>query len=214
MASSSSSMPKPRSGWTYDVFLSFRGEDTRNTFVDHLYAALVQRGIHTFKDNLMLGAGKPISQELVKAIQKSMFAVVVLSKNYANSSWCLEELVKIMECQDQTGHKVLPVFYHVDPSDVREQNGSFATAFQEHENKFKGDMYLLRETANLSNVRGQKRDFATAFEQHEEMDKVKKWREALTAAASLTGYHVSGINGLVFFNLLTIWQGSSRVWEA
>ncbi|KAI9215660.1 hypothetical protein POPTR_T002968v4 [Populus trichocarpa] len=32
----------------YDVFLSFRGEDTRKTFTDHLYTALVQAGIHTF----------------------------------------------------------------------------------------------------------------------------------------------------------------------
>nr|XP_043633003.1 disease resistance protein Roq1-like [Erigeron canadensis] len=166
MATSSSSVvPRRRKGgWTYDAFLSFRGEDTRNNFVDHLFAALVQKGIHAFKDDKMLGGGQPISQELVKAIEESRFAVVVFSKNYANSSWCLDELSKIMECQDQMGgqKKVLPVFYHVDPSDVRKQKGDYAPAFETHEDMFKGG----------------------------EMDKVNKWREALTAAANLSGQHI------------------------
>jgi disease resistance protein RPS2 len=158
MASSSSFVAPRRSGWTYDVFLSFRGQDTRNTFVDHLYAALVQKGIHTFKDNVILGGGEQISSELMNAIQESRFAVVVLSKNYANSSWCLEELAKIMECHHQMGQKVLPVFYHVDPSDVRGQKKDFETAFKQHEEgKFKG-----------------------------ELDKLNKWREALTAASNLS----------------------------
>ncbi|GKC28323.1 TMV resistance protein N-like protein, partial [Tanacetum coccineum] len=162
----SSSVPTTRSGWTYDVFLSFRGEDTRNSFIDHLYAALVQKGIHTFKDDEMLHAGKTISQELMKAIEESKSTVVVFSENFANSSWCLDELVKIMECWDQMRQKVIPVFYHVDPSDVRKQKGNFKNAFQELEEKFKGDM-----------------------------DKVSKWREALTIAANSSGYHISAESG-------------------
>ncbi|CAI8592984.1 unnamed protein product [Vicia faba] len=31
--------------YTYDVFISFRGADTRNTFVDHLYAHLTRKGL-------------------------------------------------------------------------------------------------------------------------------------------------------------------------
>nr|XP_043634499.1 disease resistance protein Roq1-like isoform X2 [Erigeron canadensis] len=145
MASSSSSSVVPtrrKGGWTYDVFLSFRGEDTRNNFVDHLFAALVQKGIHTFKDDKMLGGGQPISQELLKAIRESRWAVVVFSKNYANSSWCLDELSYIMECHNQMGQKVLPVFYHVDPSDVRKQKGDFASAGKWSD--------ALRAAANLS----------------------------------------------------------------
>ena len=35
--------------WDYEVFLSFKGEDTRYNFTDHLYAALYQKGIRTFR---------------------------------------------------------------------------------------------------------------------------------------------------------------------
>lgn len=142
MASSSSSSV-PAHGWKYDVFLSFTGEVTRNNVVDHLYTALIRRGIRVFKDDEMLGGRKPISQQLVKAIQESRFAMVVFSKNYANSWWCLDELTKIMECQDQTGQTVLPIFYHVDSSDVRGQKDDFATTFEQHKERFKEEMYKV-----------------------------------------------------------------------
>ncbi|MCD9560236.1 hypothetical protein HAX54_018740 [Datura stramonium] len=88
-ASSSSSSLLP---CTYDVFLSFRGEDVRKNFVDHLYTALQQRGIHTFKDDEKLERGKSISSSLFKAIEESMIAIIIFSQNYAASSWCLDEL--------------------------------------------------------------------------------------------------------------------------
>ena len=114
--------------WKYHVFLSFRGEDTRKSFTDHLYAALKQKGIFTFKDDEKLERGKLISLELLKAIEESMFAIVILSKNYASSTWCLDELVKIMECKEKMGLIVLPIFYDVDPFDVREQKKNLCTS--------------------------------------------------------------------------------------
>ena len=56
--------------WKYDVFISFRGEDTRNNFMDHLYNALIVKGINTFRDDEKLERGKPISLELLKAIEE------------------------------------------------------------------------------------------------------------------------------------------------
>ncbi|GJZ48270.1 disease resistance TIR-NBS-LRR class family protein [Tanacetum coccineum] len=61
----------PAKGWIYGVFLSFRREDTRTNFVDHLYEALDRAGIYTFKDDVKLLQGKPISWELVKVIEQS-----------------------------------------------------------------------------------------------------------------------------------------------
>ncbi|XP_021824104.1 TMV resistance protein N-like isoform X2 [Prunus avium] len=144
--------------WNYDVFLSFRGADTRNSFVSHLYHELQHRGIKTFKDDPKLERGTTISSELFKAIQESRLAIVVLSPNYASSSWCLDELTKILQCMKSNG-SVLPVFYNVDPSDVRKQSGSFAGAFAEHEKRFR-----------------------------EDIEKVKRWRAALTEVANLSGF--------------------------
>ncbi|XP_052195826.1 TMV resistance protein N-like isoform X2 [Diospyros lotus] len=145
----------------YDVFLSFRGEDTRNGFVDHLYSALHQKVIFTFKDDLKLERGESISPALLKAIEESKFAVVVFSKNYASSKWCLEELVKILECQKTRGLTILPVFYKVDPSDLRKQRGSVGEAFAKHE----GDS-----------------------SDEKEKQKVQRWRNVLIEAANISGW--------------------------
>ncbi|KAJ9556346.1 hypothetical protein OSB04_010960 [Centaurea solstitialis] len=134
MASSSTSSI-PKTSFKYDVFLSFRGEDTRTNFVDHLYHALQRQNIETYKDDKNLEKGKKISKELIEAIEESRFHVIIFSKNYASSSWCLDELVKIIECQEtQTGHTVYPIFYHVEPTQVRKQSGEFGKAFSKHEN--------------------------------------------------------------------------------
>ncbi|KAM1881009.1 hypothetical protein ACFX13_002670 [Malus domestica] len=87
-ASGSGSSSPPQ--WKYNVFLSFRGDDTRKNFTGHLYDKLLWRSIRTFKDNPELERGASISPELFRAIEESRFAVVVLSPNYASSSWCLE----------------------------------------------------------------------------------------------------------------------------
>ena len=121
-------------GWSWEVFLSFRGEDTRFTFTDHLYSALVQNGFRTFRDDEGLDRGEEIRPSLLKAIEESRMSIVVFSRTYAHSKWCLDELTKIMECKAQKGQKVVPVFYHVDPSDVRKQTGSFGDAFAGYEN--------------------------------------------------------------------------------
>ncbi|XP_075080773.1 TMV resistance protein N-like [Nicotiana tabacum] len=165
MASSSASMSTsqfPR--WNYKVFLSFRGEDTRKTFTGHLFKGLKNSGIFTFQDDKRLEHGASISDELLKAIEQSQVALVVFSKNYATSRWCLDELVKIMECKDQCGQTVIPVFYDVDPSHVRKQRESFAEAFDKHETSYKDD--------------------------DEGMQNLQRWRNALTAAADLKGYDI------------------------
>ena len=146
---------------TYEVFLSFRGEDTRNGFTSHLYTALDQKGIRTFIDDEKLERGKSISPTLVKAIKESRFAIVILSKNYASSMWCLEELEEIIGCITKTGMIVLPIFYNVDPSDVRKQIGTFKQAFDEHEQCFE-----------------------------ENIEKVQKWRAVLKEVANISGWHL------------------------
>nr|XP_023911110.1 disease resistance-like protein DSC2 isoform X3 [Quercus suber] len=144
--------------WDYDVFLSFRGEDTRNGFTGHLYHDLCDKGIKTFIDN-DLQRGEEISEELLKAISSSRISIIIFSQNYAFSAWCLDELVEILNCK-QNGLVVLPIFYKVDPSEVRKQEGNFKVALIEQEIKFKNNI-----------------------------EKVQRWRVALNEAASLSGWH-------------------------
>ncbi|KAI9399144.1 hypothetical protein POPTR_002G056100v4 [Populus trichocarpa] len=155
MASSNSNSTSSK--WEYDVFLSFRGADTRSGFTDHLYSALSREGIHTFRDANEIHIGEEIGPECLQGIEKSRFSIVILSKGYASSPWCLDELVHILRCRKE-GHGVWPVFYDIDPSDVEEQKGSFEEAFAEHEKSFKDDM-----------------------------DKVEKWRDALREVSYLKG---------------------------
>ena len=83
-----------------------------------------------------------------------MISVVVFSENYANSSWCLEELVHILKCRRQYGQQVVPIFYKVDPSHVRKQQGSYAIAFKQLQKRYKEKVNswiaALTEASNLA----------------------------------------------------------------
>ncbi|RVW68286.1 TMV resistance protein N [Vitis vinifera] len=152
--SSTRSTLSRRFPWRWDVFLSFRGEDTRFNFTDHLYNELMRRGIRTFRDDEGLERGGEIQPSLLKAIEDSMNSVVVFSQNYAHSKWCLDELDKIMRSRKEKRQMVLPVFYHVDPSDVRKQKGSFEEAFARYgevtEERVLRWRKALTEAANLA----------------------------------------------------------------
>ncbi|KAM7470199.1 hypothetical protein LguiA_008382 [Lonicera macranthoides] len=154
---------------TYDVFLSFRGEDTRNNFTDHLYTALVQAGYRTFRDDYEIERGQSLKPELDKAIKSSRISIIVFSKDYASSPWCLDELVVILECKRRalSGHLVLPVFYDVCPSEIRKQKGRTREAF---------DGYVEQYEAEIDH--GKKTKL---------MEKVKGWKEALVEVTDLAG---------------------------
>ncbi|XP_020409506.1 TMV resistance protein N isoform X2 [Prunus persica] len=109
----------------YDVFLSFRGEDTRDTFTSHLHKDLLRKNIDTYIDR-RLERGDEIAPALLKAIERSKIALVIFSKDYASSTWCLKELVHILGCKKSHGQIVIPIFYRIDPSHVRKQRGTCA----------------------------------------------------------------------------------------
>ncbi|MFS7917422.1 putative TIR domain, P-loop containing nucleoside triphosphate hydrolase [Helianthus anomalus] len=129
--SSSSSTSAPTTHYEYDVFLSFRGEDTRHSFTDHLYKALHQAGIRTFRDDDEIREGRQLKPEIERSITTSRASIIVISNNFANSRWCLDELSLILQQKRNAGHFVFPVFYGVHPSDVRNQRGSFTIEAKE-----------------------------------------------------------------------------------
>ena len=156
--SSSASCSPSSSQEKHDVFISFRGEDTRDGFTSFLYEALRNKAIQAYMDDHQLQRGDEISPTLMKAIEESTISVIIFSENYGSSTWCLNELVKILECQKKNEQIVIPVFYRIDPSIVRKQKEGYAKAFAKLEERFK-----------------------------DEMEKVNQWRKALKHAADLSG---------------------------
>nr|QSS76860.1 flax rust resistance protein [Linum usitatissimum] len=144
----------------YDVFLSFRGPDTRKQFTDFLYHFLCYYKIHTFRDDDELRKGKEIGPNLLRAIDQSKIYVPIISSGYADSKWCLMELAEIVRRQEENPRRIiLPIFYMVDPSDVRHQTGCYKKAFQKHANKFNGET-------------------------------IQNWKDALKKVGDLKGWHI------------------------
>lgn len=129
MAAGSSSHP---SQMAFDVFLSFNRDDEDDgyrRFIKCLYETLSEWGIKMFMDDdkkmfmddikMLKDDGKKmfmddevnLSDDIVKAIEGSITSIVVLTKGYASSKWCLRELVKIIDQKNKTKHQVLPLFY-------------------------------------------------------------------------------------------------------
>jgi len=127
------------------VFVSFRGADTRNGFTNHLFVALQRKGVVAFRDDQTIEKGEFLESELLDAIEGSQVFIVVFSKDYASSTWCMKELTKIVDWVEETGRSLLPIFYDVTPSEVRKQTGDFAKAFPEHKERFKDDLEMVKE---------------------------------------------------------------------
>ncbi|KAI4364291.1 hypothetical protein MLD38_020402 [Melastoma candidum] len=162
MDPSSSSPSLSRS--KYDVFLSFRGQDTRHTIISHLYHALCQKGISTFHDRSELKSGDR-RDKLFEAIEGSRVAIIMFSENYARSKWCLNELAKIMEQQKLDKIKALPIFYRVSPGEVR---------LHEKDTGEKGCYQIAMEVME------------TRY--HDDPEMVERWRKALWLGGDLIGY--------------------------
>ncbi|CAN1834685.1 Disease resistance protein L6, partial [Linum perenne] len=151
----------------YEVFLSFRGPDTRDLITNILYRFLVHSKIHTFKDDDELRKGEDIWPNLERAIDQSKIYVPIISKSYAHSKWCLKELAEIVRRQKEDKRRIiLPIFYMVDPRDIRHQTGPYQDAFQ---------------------------PYARSFDENT----IQSWKDALSIVGSLKGWHVKSNNEVV-----------------
>lgn len=109
------------------VFISFRGKDARERFLPLLKDRLKRSKVNVFTDED--AAGVPL-EHLLEEIRNSRIAVVLLSKNYAESHWCLNELVEIKKCiETKKLDFVIPVFSKVKTSHVKKQTGSLGKSF-------------------------------------------------------------------------------------
>ncbi|GLJ30112.1 hypothetical protein SUGI_0595540 [Cryptomeria japonica] len=159
MASSSSAIACPK---LYDAFISHRGPDVKETLAKHLYHLLRERGCQPFLDRPEIQVGDSIPFALSNAICSSIVQIAIFSPGYAESSWCLDELVLMLEQQPDA--LFIPVFYNVQPWELRHienEKSQYAEAFSNYERRGRYP------------------------------DKLDEWRRALKSAADISGFELS-----------------------
>jgi hypothetical protein len=155
----------------YDVFINHRGSDVKNTLASHIYYRLKEQGLRVFLDKHELQKGVKVKPQIEEAIQTAPLHIAVLSPRYAESSWCLNELVLMLESRK----RILPVFYGVKPSDLRRTRGGdgvYARSLDVLEKKRTWDSQPLYDS-----------------------NTIKKWRDALSEVADISGFELKACNG-------------------
>ncbi|XP_027906894.1 putative disease resistance protein At4g11170 isoform X2 [Vigna unguiculata] len=150
-ASSTSKLPQ-----MYDMLINFNGEDIHRKFVSHLDSVLSAAGLTTLLHHQNAVNDMDIQQPILNLCR---VAIVVFTKTYSQSAWCLHQLQQIIEWHKTYYRHVLPVYYEIQPSDVRLQRGDFgktlkATAqqsfsAQQLEHGMSGWNHALSKTADF-----------------------------------------------------------------
>lgn len=156
----------------YDVFISHRGPDVKNTFAAHLYRRLLDHGLQVFLDKPELLEGRPIPPQIHAAIEVASVHIAIFSPGYADSKWCLAELVLMLESKAT----ILPVFYKVEPYELRwtAKDGAYAEALRRHEHKKTFDSQTGEEKPRYDS------------------NTIRSWRMALSHAAEISGFTLEG----------------------
>ncbi|XP_010553686.1 PREDICTED: protein PHLOEM PROTEIN 2-LIKE A8-like [Tarenaya hassleriana] len=115
------------------VFISFRGKELRLRFSSHLFDAFRRRGIDFFIDEHEL-RGKDL-KHLFTRIKESRIAIVIFSRRFARSRWCLNELAKINERVEMGKLEAIPIFYNVETCDLKQLTGRFGDNFRKRAKK-------------------------------------------------------------------------------
>lgn len=121
-------------------------------------STLTDAGINVFTDN---DKGNGIElQKFCKRIEESKIALVIFSERYIESHFCLDELVTMDKLAKEDKLLVIPVFYIVKPSDVKNLKGEFGRRFKEMRVRYQ-----------------------------DEHEKVMKWQTSVKSIAKTTGIH-------------------------
>eukprot|EP00253_Pinus_taeda_P002203 PITA_02203 len=167
VSTSTSVNPNSTSNSPFDVFINHRGPDVKNTFASHLYHRLNSFGLKVFLDREELQQGEYFNSQIEGAIRTASVHVAIFSATYAESTWCLNELLTMLESQGT----IIPVFYHVEPSELRwtkGKDGRYARALQNLEKKRTHDQKEPRH------------DSAT----------IEQWRNALSTVSEISGFEL------------------------
>ena len=143
----------------------------KKTFAKSLYNNLRSIGLRAFLDEDELQRGFDFPSQIKDALGTASAHVAILSERYAESSWCLDELVMMLDSKAP----VVPVFYGVSPSEARwtqGTNGKYAQALQR----------LAKKTTDEGKCRY-------------ELNTIENWRSALSSVADISGFELEACNG-------------------
>lgn len=121
---------------TYDVFINHRGSDTKESFAYPLQEKLREKGIEPFVDKYAIHHGENVFITIEEAIRRAHVHIAIFSKNYAQSTYCLNELHRMI----LSGKPIITVFYDVEPEHVRRPRrpcGPYEEAFKKHDKREK-----------------------------------------------------------------------------
>lgn len=160
----------------FHVYINHRGTDARNTLGSHIYRRLRAHGLRVLLDPAELQDGDDLIAQIVGAIRTASLHIAILSPHYAESSWCLDELVLMLE----SGSIIIPVYYHVQPGELRwtsRGKGVYAKALHRLEMKTSFDPQTQEEKPRY--------DSGT----------IEGWRNALSNVADISGFDLHACNG-------------------
>nr|ABR17826.1 unknown [Picea sitchensis] len=151
--------------YSYDVFINHRGPDVKKTFASHLYRDLSKYGLKVFLDDPEMQPGDSLIRQIEGAVGTASVHVAVFSSRYAESRWCLVELLLMLK----SGKTIIPVFYDVKPADLR-AGGKYA-----------------EELAKKGTCGGKRKRY--------DSDTIEEWRNALSHVAGISGFELEKCNG-------------------
>jgi len=157
----------------YDVFINHRGLDVKKTFASHLYRRLRLYGLRVFLDQPELQWRDYLTHQIEGAIRSASFHVAIFSSGYAESTWCLNELVQMFE----SNSPIIPLFYHVKPAELRWAQGGYGRALKELEKKKASDPQTREEKLRYDS------------------SMIENWRDALFKVAGISCFELEACNG-------------------
>lgn len=156
----------------YDVFLNHRGKDVKNTLASNLYYRLRDQGLRVFFDKEEMQKGNRINFVIENAIKGTHVHIAIFSTGYAQSEWCMDELLLMIE----SGSIIVPVFYDVKPTDMW-SNGVYAEAL-----RILKDEKVFDREAHQEKARYQS-------------DSIERWKKALMEVTGREGLKLETYDG-------------------
>jgi len=117
----SSSNIEPKSRKMYDVFLSHASADKLD-YIDNLKHTLDILGIDVFYDKDTIEWGDNWKEKIYEGLEKSEFAIIVISEHFFGREWTEEELKNLLERQNAEGQKlILPIVHNITIDELKEK---------------------------------------------------------------------------------------------